>query len=54
MDAAQQVIELYNRGETEAANILIDADETLTRLMQDKQLDHNGLIDYLIEQNAQR
>ena len=54
MDAAQQVIELYNRGETEAANIVIDSDETLTRLMKERQLDHNGLIDYLIATNSNK
>ena len=54
MNVTQQVIELYNRGETEAAVILIESDEALTKLMVEHDLDHNQLIDYLIEKNAEK
>jgi hypothetical protein len=52
MDAIEQIIELYNRGETEAAEVMINAEEELIKLMRDHGFDHGQLIDYLIARNA--
>lgn len=54
MDAIQQIIELYERGETEAAAMMIDAREELVEVMEQNGFDHAELIDYLIRKNADR
>lgn len=53
MDAIEQIIELYNRGETEAAEVLINAEDELIKLMRDHKFDYGQLVDYLIERNAE-
>tara|TARA_E500000331_G_scaffold352074_3_gene399938 strand:+ start:1066 stop:1230 length:165 start_codon:yes stop_codon:yes gene_type:complete len=52
MNTIEQIIELYGRGETEAAEVMIDSEETLVELMKARSLDYGQLIDYLIEQKA--
>ena len=52
MDTIEQIIELYNRGEVEAAKVMIDTREELLTIMQSKGLDHDELIDFLINKNA--
>lgn len=53
MDAIEQIIELYGRGEVEAAIVMIDARPELVDLMERQNLDHGGLVDYLIKKNAE-
>ena len=52
MDIIQEVIELWNRGEFDAATLLIDGEEQLLEMMQRKDLNHESLIEYLIARNA--
>lgn len=54
MDAIQQIIELYSRGETEAAAIMIDAREELVDVMAKNGFDYGELVEYLIRKNADR
>ncbi len=52
MDTIEQIIELYNRGEVEAAKLMIDSREELLAIMDTQGLDHDGLLDFLIDKNA--
>ena len=52
MDTIEQIIELYNRGEVEAAKVMIDSREELLSIMEASGLDHDALIDFLISRNS--
>ena len=52
MDTIEQIIELYNRGEVEAAKVMIDSREELLSMMEAREMDHDAFIDFLIDMNA--
>lgn len=52
MNVIQEVIELWARGEFEAAQLLIDSEEKLLQIMADEGLDHAGLVEHLKDRNA--
>jgi hypothetical protein len=52
LDTIEQIIELYNRGEVEAAKVMIDSRDELLALMETRGLDHDALIDFLINTNS--
>jgi hypothetical protein len=54
MNVIQEVIELWSRGEVEAATLLIDGEASLLKIMKDEGLDHADLVEYLKERNAGR
>ena len=52
MDTIEQIIELYNRGEVEAAKVMIDSRDELLSIMETRGIDHDALIDFLISTNS--
>lgn len=54
MDVIEQIIELYGRGEVEAAEVLIDTRPELVEIMEKQGLDYGELVNHLRRKNAGR